>query len=127
MSDKKYKILLAEDDETIGSMYKIKFEADGHEVLLATDGADCLELAKKEKVDLILLDIIMPRLDGFSVLYEIKQDPAHINNATPAIMLTNLGTDEDIEKGKRMGAADYIVKSNFTPAQVSEKIKPYLK
>lgn len=119
------KILVVEDDVVIGAMYKTKLELDGFEVLSASNGLMGLEMAKKEKVDLILLDIIMPQLDGFSVLSEIKSDPKIKN--TPVIMLTNLGTDEDKEKGAKMGAADYIVKASMTPAQVSEKVQEFLK
>ena len=118
-------ILVVEDDEMIGSMYKTKFEADGFTVLTANNGAAGLELAKKEKPDIIMLDVILPQLDGFSVLEEIKKDPALKN--TPVIMLTNLGTEEDKKKGQAMGALDYLVKASLTPGQVSAKIKQALK
>jgi len=121
----KNKILVVEDDAMINSMYKTKLELDGFEVLSATNGAIGLEMAKKEKVDLILLDVIMPQLDGFTVLAILKKD-AKIKNV-PVIMLTNLGTEEDKKKGKELGAVDYIVKASLTPAQVSEKVKEYFK
>lgn len=109
----------------ISSMYKTKFEADGFSVLIADNGVSGLELAQKEKPDIIILDIILPQLDGFSVLEQIKKDKAIKN--IPVIMLTNLGTDEDKKKGESMGAADYLVKASLTPGQVSEKIKKALK
>lgn len=121
----KYKILVVEDDAIINSMYKTKLELDGFEVLSATNGAMGLEMAKKEKADLILLDVIMPQLDGFTVLAELKKDPKIKN--TPVIMLTNLGTEEDKAKGKKLGAVDYVVKSGLTPAQVCDKVREYLK
>lgn len=109
----------------ISSMYKTKFVADGFEVLLADNGVNGLELAKTAKPDIIMLDIILPQLDGFSVLEQIKKDKA--TKDIPVIMLTNLGTDEDKAKGKIMGAADYLVKASLTPGQISEKIKKVLK
>ncbi|MDD4900521.1 MAG: response regulator [Patescibacteria group bacterium] len=119
------KILLVEDDATISSIYQAKFTADGFKVLTAQDGAVGLSLAKSEKPDIIMLDVILPGLDGFSVLEEIKkgQTTKHI----PVIMLTNLGTEDDKIKGKKMGAADYLVKASLTPAEVSEKVKNILK
>lgn len=109
----------------ISSMYKTKFEAGGFTVLTATDGASGLELAKKEKPDIIMLDVILPRLDGFSVLEEIKKDEGTKN--IPVIMLTNLGTEEDKAKGERLGALDYFIKASLTPGQINEKIKKALK
>jgi DNA-binding response OmpR family regulator len=124
MVNNKKKILLIEDDQAISIMYKGKLESDGFSVLTAVNGADGLELAKKEGPDLIMLDIILPQLDGFSVLAELKKDSK--TKGIPVIMLTNLGTDEDRAKGEKMGAVDYFVKANMTPAQISEKIKKYL-
>ncbi|KKT00861.1 MAG: hypothetical protein UV78_C0074G0005 [Parcubacteria group bacterium GW2011_GWA2_43_17] len=89
------------------------------------DGETGLELMKTHKPDLVLLDIIMPKLDGFSVLKKIKEDPATKN--VPVILLTNLGQDEDVKKGNNLGAAGYLVKANLTPAQVVDKVKEYLK
>ena len=125
MTDQKKKILVVEDDDMISSMYKTKFEADGFEVFVADNGVIGLELAKKAKPNIIMLDVILPRLDGFSVLEEIKKDPATKN--IPVIMLTNLGTAEDKAKGEKMGALDYLVKASLTPGQVSVKIRQVLK
>ena len=125
MAEGKKKILVVEDDPMISSMYKTKFEADGFEVFIADNGASGLELAKKEMPDLIMLDVILPQLDGFAVLEQIKKDQAIKN--IPVIMLTNLGTSEDKAKGETMGALDYFVKASLTPAQISAKIKEILK
>lgn len=124
MTGKKKKILVVEDDPMISSMYKTKFESDGFDVLTADNGVKGFELAKKEKPDIIMLDVILPQLDGFSVLDNIKKDKAVKN--IPVIMLTNLGTEEDKAKGKKIGALDYFVKASLTPGQVSAKIKQYL-
>jgi DNA-binding response OmpR family regulator len=125
MANSKKKILLVEDDSMISSMYKTKFEAEGFQVFIADNGAIGLELAKKEKPDIMMLDVILPQLDGFSVLEEVKKDKTTKN--IPVIMLTNLGTEEDKKKGEKMGALDYLVKASLTPGQVSEKIKKALK
>ena len=125
MVKNKKKILLVEDDAMISSIYKAKFEADGFEVLVAVDGINGLELAKKEKPTIIILDVILPGLDGFSVLEEIKKDKAL--KTIPVIVLTNLGTEDDRKKGQEMGALDYLVKASLTPGQISEKIKQALK
>lgn len=119
------KILIVEDDQMISSMYKTKFEDDGFEVFIADSGTAGLELAKKEKPNLVMLDIILPQLDGFSVLKKLKED--RTTKKIPVIMLTNLGTAEDKTKGEKMGATDYLVKASLTPAEISKKIKEYLK
>ena len=124
MADKK-KILIVEDDQMISSMYKTKLEQDGFAVLIADNGSQGLELAGQEKPDLIMLDIILPQLDGFSVLQELKNNSKTKN--TPVVMLTNLGTDEDKAKGEKLGATGYLVKSDLTPAQVSKTVKKYIK
>ena len=118
------KVLLIEDEEMIGEMYRTKFESEGFEFVCGKDGEGGLELAKKEKPDIILLDIIMPKLDGFSVLKELKKDTK--TKKIKIILLTNLGQDEDVKKGKAMGANDYLVKANFTPSQVVEKVREVL-
>ncbi len=124
MADKK-KILVIEDEEMLSTMYKVKFENDGYDVSVANNGADGLELAPKVMPNLILLDIIMPKIDGFAVLKKLKEDPK--TKDIPVIMLTNLGQDEDISRGKEMGSAGYLIKANNTPAEVVEKAKVYIK
>ncbi len=118
------KILIIEDDTAISKMYQTSLKNDGYEVVAADDGDAGLEMAKKEKPDLILLDIILPKMDGFAVLEGLKKESGIKN--IPVIMLTNLGQEEDKERGKKLGAKDYIVKADFTPMQVSEKIKKYI-
>ncbi len=119
------KILIIEDEEILSKMYSLKFTNQGFDVLYAGDGVTGLALAKKELPDIIILDVIMTQLDGFAVLEELKKD----NNTKkiPVIMLSNLGQDEDIKKGKKLGAVDYLVKSNMTPMQVVNKVKEILK
>lgn len=119
------KVLIIEDEETLSQMYALKFDREGFAVETAPDGLTGLELAKKSKPDIILLDIIMPQLDGFTVLEKIKEDD-NLKDI-PVIMLTNLGQTEDLKKGEKMGAKDYLVKANCTPQDVVNKVKQYLK
>lgn len=121
----KRKLLIVEDDQMISSMYRSKFESRGFEVLSADNGADGLTMAVKEKPVLVLLDIILPQLDGFSVLKRLKKDGR--TKKIPVVMLTNLGTGEDEKKGIELGAEDYLVKANLTPGEVSKKIETYIK
>lgn len=119
------KILLVEDDKMISSMYETKLRQEDYVIYTAEDGGRGLEIASQEKPDLILLDIILPQLDGFTVLQELKNNETTRN--IPVVMLTNLGTTEDKERGKQMKADGYLVKASLTPAQLSEEIKKYLK
>ncbi|MFA6525878.1 MAG: response regulator [Candidatus Buchananbacteria bacterium] len=124
MSDKKLKVLLVEDDQMIVEMYKLKLETDGFEVFVTDKGSEAIELAGKEKPDIILLDIILPEIDGFSILQEIKSDSA--TKKIPVMMLTNLSQESDQEKGTQMGAAGYFVKAQHTPADIMTEIKKIL-
>ena len=125
MTDKKSKVILIEDEEMLSNMYEAKFIKEGFDIKKALDGETGLKLIQEENPDLVLLDIIMPKLDGFSVLRKIKEDPKNKN--IPVILLTNLGQDEDVKKGNSLGASGYLVKANMTPAQVVEKVKGFLK
>jgi CheY-like chemotaxis protein len=118
------KVLLVEDDPSIIQMYTLKLKQK-HEVLEASTGKAGLELAIKEKPDIILLDVIIPQMDGFAVLEELKKNPA--TKKIPVVLLTNLGQESDKEKGEALGAAGYLVKANFTPSQVLETIEGFLK
>lgn len=118
------KILVVEDDSMISTMYKTKLEQSGYEVIVAADGAAAIEAAVTQNPDLIFLDIILPQLDGFSVLQELRLNPKF--KKLPIIMLTNLGTSEDKEKGDKYGATDYMVKANLTPREVNETADKYL-
>lgn len=118
------KILLIEDDSFISQMYSMKFKQTNFDFVVARDGAEGMELAKKEKPDLILLDIILPEMDGFEVLRQLKEDP--MLQSIPVVLLTNLGQQENIQKGMAMGAKDYIIKAHYTPQEVVEKAQTFL-
>jgi DNA-binding response OmpR family regulator len=121
MADNKIKILLVEDEEMLANMYEVKFKNEGFDLIKALDGAQGLEMAKSTQPNFILLDIIMPKIDGFSVLKSLKEEES--TKDIPVMMLTNLGQDEDIERGRQMGAVGYLVKANITPAEVVEAVK----
>ena len=125
MAKSNVKILIVEDDPTLLEMYSIKLEQEGLAFLTATDGEEGLELALAENPSVILLDIMMPKMDGFAVLSELKKNPA--TKDTPILMLSNLGQKDDVAKGKKLGATDYVIKASMTPTQVVEKIKSYIK
>lgn len=122
---KKVKVLVVEDDSMILDMYVHKFEQEGFAVIRLDRGDGVVELVEREQPALILLDVIMPGLDGFTVLESLKSNDKtkHI----PVAMLTNLGQDEDKTKGQQLGAVGYIVKSNLTPGEVVKKAREFLK
>lgn len=120
------KILVIDDDTLLLGMYRDKLGREGFEVLTSPSGADGLKKAKSTQPDLILLDILMPKMDGFQVLWQLKKDPQ--TEKIPVIFLTNLSRgDEDIQKGLELGAAAYLVKARFRPAEVIGKIREVLK
>ena len=120
--DEKNKILLIEDDPMIVRMYQRKFEKEGFQVTLAFNGEEGIEALKKEKPDIILLDIMMPKMNGIETLKAVKADP-NLKDI-PIVMLTNLGDrPEDVERCKELGAIDYWVKANISLKDVVEKIK----
>ena len=121
---KKIKILLIEDDPFLLSMYATKFELEGFEIVSAEDGEKALKTASKEKPDIILLDVLLPKMDGFEVLKELKINAE--TKAAPVILLTNLSQRDDVEKGLALGAVDYLIKAHFMPTEVVEKIKKIL-
>lgn len=119
-----HKILIIEDDPFLLSMYVTKLEANGYEVSSEENGEKGVEVIKKEKPDLILLDILLPGKDGFEILEEVKKDDELKD--MPIILLTNLGQRRDIEKGLELGAVDYLIKAHFTPSEVITKIENVL-
>jgi DNA-binding response OmpR family regulator len=115
------KILLVEDDPFLLSMYTVKFELENFSVISAEDGEKGLNLAKKEKPSIILLDIMLPKKDGFEVLEELKKDDN--TKSIPVILLTNLSQKTEVSKGLSLGADDYLIKAHFMPSEVVDKIK----
>ncbi|MBI4779519.1 response regulator [Candidatus Falkowbacteria bacterium] len=124
MPKNKIKILLVEDDSFLLGMYATKFEMENFMVVMAEDGEKAIRLAPKELPDIILLDIILPKVNGFEVLRQFKANPATAN--IPVILLTNLSQKDEIEQGLKMGAEDYLIKAHFMPSEVVDKIKKVL-
>lgn len=117
----KKKILLVEDDTFILEMYATKLLNFGYDVLTATDGEEALKIIKDKCPDFILLDLVLPSMDGFDVLKAIKKDAK--TKSIPVVLLTNLGERKDVETGLKLGANDYLIKAHFTPSEVIEKIQ----
>ena len=118
-------LLIVEDDLFLADLYKTKLELEGFETLVAYDGEKGLELAKKNRPALILLDLVLPKLSGFQVLESLKAEADYA--AIPVILLTNLSQKVDVEKGLKLGANDYLIKAHFMPSEVVGKIKKILK
>ena len=122
--EKKAKLLLIEDDVTLVKMYERKFTSDGYEVVIAYDGLEGLEKATKEKPDLVLLDIMLPKLDGLALFKKMRSVPETFN--TPVILLTNFGQEDAVFECFKLGAVDYLVKADVTPQQVVKKVESFL-
>lgn len=120
MLKEKIKILLIEDDDFISRMYVSKLEHEGFEVLVAADGENGLQMAINERPTIILLDLKLPKRDGFSVLTEIKRRPEM--RRIPIVVLTNLSQQEQVDKCMTLGAVECLIKAHFTPREVVQKI-----
>jgi DNA-binding response OmpR family regulator len=118
------KILLAEDDQFISRAYKDGLGRAGYKIITAMDGREALKKIRSEEPDMVLLDLIMPEKNGFEVLEEMKKDKALKN--IPVIVLSNLGQESDVDQGKKLGAVDYLIKSNVSIKEVIEVIKLHL-
>ncbi|MEK7625768.1 MAG: response regulator [Patescibacteria group bacterium] len=118
------KILLVEDDDNLAGVYSVRLEAEGFKVARVANGEDALAKAIEYKPDLILLDIMMPKVSGFDVLDILRNTPE--TTETKVIMLTALGQDSDKAKAMQMGANDYLVKSQVVVADVVDTIKQHL-
>ena len=116
--------MIVEDDSFVMDIYQTKLGQSGYEVVGAGNGLEALKQMENGKFDLVLLDIIMPYMDGLEVLKKIKADEK--NKDLPIILLTNLSQKEEVDKGLGLGANDYLIKSHFTPSEVLEKVKVYL-
>jgi CheY-like chemotaxis protein len=118
-------ILFIEDEPTLQKTLGRALEQEGYEVQSALDGQSGLALVKRIKPDIILLDLILPKMDGFAVLQNLKKDPE--NKDIPVIVLTNLESPQDIERALTEGATNYLVKANYELGDVIKKIKELIK
>ena len=117
-------ILIVEDDKFLRELLIRKLKNEGFIISVAVEGRDALNKIKEELPQLILLDLILPGIDGFEVLKQIKEDSQ--TNKIPVIILSNLGQQEEVEKGLKLGAVDYLVKAHFTPDEIIDKVKKVL-
>ncbi|OIP23190.1 response regulator [bacterium CG_4_10_14_0_2_um_filter_33_32] len=124
MPEKKEKILIVEDDKSLREMYQLRLSLNGYDVLEASDGEEGLDVAIKEKPDLILLDIMMPKMSGMDVLDILKSTPE--TKDIPIVVLTALAEENVKAKGLVYGAEDFLIKSQIMPGQVVEKIEKVL-
>lgn len=117
------KILIGEDEKPLARAMSIKLNKEGFEVTVAYNGEEALEAIKKDTFDLIILDIVMPKMDGFSLLTKLKK----MGNKTPVMITSNLSQPEDEKKAKDLGAQDYFIKSNVSLVEIIDHIKNLLK
>ncbi len=124
MAAKNNKILIVEDDRFLVKAYQIKFKKAGFEIITAANGQTGLEMIKKEAPALVILDLMLPKMNGFEVLKILKADEKtkHI----PVLILSNLGQESDKEKALAWGAAEYLVKTDYKLEEIVEKIKEHL-
>jgi len=118
------KILIAEDDKYLRNAMRVKLEKSGFTVITVGDGQEAIDQIKASIPALVVLDLLMPVKDGFTVLQEIKNDPAA--QKIPVIVASNLGQKEDIDKAMHLGAIDYIIKTNMTLGELVEKITKFI-
>lgn len=117
-------VLLIEDDPLLVKMYQTKFETEGFKVLTVSDGETGLKTALEQKVDFIILDMMMPKMSGLDLLTKLRQDPR--GQSIPVIVLSNLAQQEQAQKAIQLGAKEFLLKANFTPSQVVAKVRQYL-
>ena len=117
-------ILIVEDEEFLVRALKDNFEAEGAQIAVASNGDDAMKLIRGARPDIILLDLLMPKRDGFFVLEELKRNPEW--TLIPVIVLSNLGGDGEIKRALELGADDYFVKSQHPIEEVIERVHEYL-
>jgi two-component system alkaline phosphatase synthesis response regulator PhoP len=118
------KILVVDDEESVREIYNKELSRSGFNVVLAVDGEEGLLKAGEELPDLILLDVMMPKLSGLDVLKQLKKN--ELTKKIPVLLLTNLGEETIIKEGFGMGADGYLLKVSYTPAQVVEECRKFL-
>jgi two-component system alkaline phosphatase synthesis response regulator PhoP len=118
------KVLVVDDEEYIQHILNFSFGAEGYQVITAANGVEALAKAKEERPDVIVLDIMMPKMDGYEACKKLKSDPATKN--IPVILLTAKGRDADRKLGSQAGADDYVVKP-FSPGRLIERVEGIIK
>ena len=123
MNEKK-KILLVEDDSLIVEIYTTRLKQADFEIESVPDGESAIRRLKEKAFDLVLLDIVLPNIDGWEILRKIKKDDEL--KKLEVIILSNLGQKEEVEKGMKLGASKYIIKAHHTPSEVAAEVKKIL-
>ncbi len=124
MAEEKKTIFLVEDELLLLNLLKQRLERAGFEVVTAKDGEEALNVLKSISPDLILLDIILPKVSGFEFMEQVRSDPAY--KKTPILILSNLGQDNDIKKGETLGASGYLIKARLSIEEVVKKVKEFM-
>ncbi len=124
-SSDEIRVLFVEDDPTVAQMYRLKLELDGYQVTMAKDGEEGLRLASEVDPDIVFLDIRLPKVDGFAVLEGLRSFDRTRN--VPVVILSNYGEQELVERGLRLGALEYLIKSQTTPANLSRGVEGWLR
>lgn len=122
---KKKKIILVEDDVFLIDIYTTKLKEAGFLVEVVENGEKVLSKAKEVKPDLLLLDIVLPHVDGWQILKELKSDKEL--KKIKVVILSNLGQKEEVAKGVKLGAEKYLIKAHYTPSEIVEEVKKLLK
>lgn len=117
-------ILMVEDDPLLVKMYTAKFTKEGFNIIKAQDGEEGLKLALSQKYDLLLLDVMMPKLSGLDLLTRLRQDPKGKN--ITVLVFSNLTQTEETQKAMSLGAKEYLIKANLTPSELVNKVRKYL-
>ncbi len=123
-SSQKPIVLLVEDDKFLRELIMQKLEKEGFKAQSAIEAQEAFKLMDESKPNVVLLDLVLPGMDGFSVLHKIKENPQTSDVAV--IILSNLGQKEDLDRAMSEGASDYLIKANFTPGEIIEKIRNIL-
>jgi len=123
--DEEINVLFIEDDPAVAEMYKLKLELDGYTVTVAKDGEEGLQIATDSPPDIIFLDTRLPKMDGFAVLERLRS--AERTAEVPVIILSNYGERELVDRGLKLGALEYLIKSQTTPANLSRGVEGWLK
>ncbi len=119
------KVIIIEDEETLLNLLDKKLNQEGYEVIVARDGQEGLEKIKTNMIDLILLDIVMPKMGGFEVMEELQKD--EILSRIPIIIISNSGQPVELDRAKELGVVDWLIKTDFDPQEVVDKVKKYIK
>ncbi|MBI2415315.1 MAG: response regulator [Candidatus Kerfeldbacteria bacterium] len=117
------KVLIVEDDKFLSELISTKLDKEGFDIAVAGDGETGLKKAEEFNPTIVLLDIMLPGMDGFEVLEKLKAHSSPKIRKAPVIILSNFGQESKVERGLQLGAADYLVKANFTTGEIVEKIK----